>query len=68
MTPAERARQIDADEFRRESEQALARALEYSRQKQRARLTTILGFEPMRSIYDNQSSVRSADDDARNTA
>lgn len=42
MTNEERARQIDAEEFRRESEQALARALAYSNQKrmeEKARIT-----------------------------
>jgi hypothetical protein len=34
MKPADRARQIDQEEFRRESEQALQRALAYSKRKQ----------------------------------
>lgn len=42
MTKAERARQIDAEEFRRESEQALQRALAYSRQKQDERRRELL--------------------------
>jgi hypothetical protein len=45
MTPAERARQIDQEEFRRDSEQALLRALEYSRQKQRERRARVLGIK-----------------------
>ncbi|WP_137153497.1 hypothetical protein [Rhizobium sp. FKL33] len=47
MTPAQRARQIDAEEFQRDSRQALARALAYSRHKQEERrrqfLTVIYG-------------------------
>lgn len=45
MTRKERARQIDAEEFRRESEQALARALAYSKQKQEAYRRFVLGLE-----------------------
>jgi hypothetical protein len=47
MTPAERARQIDAEEFRQDSKRALDRALAYSQQKKderrRAFLVTIYG-------------------------
>ena len=49
MTPAEHARQIDAQEFKRDSKRALDRALAYSQQKKderrRAFLITIYGEE-----------------------
>jgi hypothetical protein len=44
MSKAERARQIDAEEFKRDSQRALARALAYSGQKQEERRRQFLTF------------------------
>jgi hypothetical protein len=45
VTKEERARQIDAEEFRRESERALARALAYSKQKRAEEAARVNGIK-----------------------
>jgi hypothetical protein len=58
MTKAERARQIEAEEFRRESEQALARALAYSKQKREEYRRLVLGLEELTEPLRKRSRKR----------
>lgn len=60
MTPAERARQIDQEEFRRDSEQALARALAYADQKRAVERARVRALE-IRGILTGSSLVSHSD-------